>query len=170
MNAGRQEHSCCSSTAGCATAIGQGVCPVSGRKGTPVELRTPKSLLTDASRLGEGPFYFCPDPDCDVVYFDASGGEVYRKVDLNVRVGQKETEDPVPVCYCFDFTRAMLHEEIERTGETSIPHRIKDEIAAGNCACEVKNPQGSCCLGNVNVAVRAIQAERETSKQGKSES
>jgi hypothetical protein len=26
---------------------------------------------------------------------------------------------------------------------------------AGHCACELKNPQGSCCLGNVTAAVRS---------------
>jgi hypothetical protein len=74
-------------------------CPASGARGKPVERRTPEALLRDASRLGTGPFFFCPDPRCDVVYFDASGEEVHRRDE----------------CYCFGFTRATVREEIARS-------------------------------------------------------
>jgi len=134
-------------------------CPVSNTKGKAVENKTPAHLLLDASRLGDGPHFFCADPGCDVVYFSADGNEIHRKADLKVRVGLKETEDPVPVCYCFEFTRADLRAELERDGETRIPQQIKHEIAAGRCACDVKNPEGTCCLGNVMNAVRAIEKE-----------
>ncbi|MEE8105526.1 MAG: (2Fe-2S)-binding protein [Planctomycetota bacterium] len=155
-----RDHDCCSE-AEPASAL----CPVSSAKGKTVDRMTPASLLVDPSRLGAGPFYFCPDPGCEVVYFAASGDETYRKADLKVRVGLKETEDPVPVCYCFDFTRANLREEVEQTGATTIPQQIKDGIAAGQCACEVKNPQGICCLGDVNAAVHAIQVELQEGAQ-----
>ena len=136
-------------------------CPLCRGPGKPVQRKTPESLLVDAGKLGAGPFYFCPAPDCDLVYFDASGGEIYSKRDLEVRVGLKETSDPIPICYCFDFTRAMARAEIERTGTTTIPDRIKAGIAAKRCACDVKNPQGSCCLGNVNATVKSLlEAER----------
>ncbi len=79
------------------------------------------------------------------------------KADLRVRVGLKETADPVPVCYCFGFTEGMLLEEIQTIGHSSIPQRIAAEIKADNCACEVRNPQGSCCLGNVKAAVKRAQ-------------
>jgi hypothetical protein len=32
-------------------------------------------------------------------------------------------------------------------------------IKAGQCACEIRNPQGSCCLGNVRKVVKRIQQE-----------
>lgn len=129
-------------------------CPVSGARGVPVQRCTPEALLLDPSALGEGPFFFCPDPDCAVVYFDASGDEVYRKQDVSVRVGLKERDDPIPLCYCFGYTRADVRAEMRAAGRTTVPERIKAGIAAGECACEVKNPKGSCCLGDVNRAVR----------------
>ena len=155
-----QDHACRS-----APDSTDALCPVSGSKGRPVGRITPASLLRDPGRLGTGPFFFCPDRDCEVVYFTGCGDrdrqEIYTKPDLAVRVGQKETEDPIPVCYCFDFTVAMLREEIDQTGATTIPDRIAAEIKAGNCSCETRNPQGSCCLGNVNAAVRSILARTE---------
>lgn len=104
-------------------------------------------------------FHFCRSTDCDVVYFHPDG-DCLRKSDVRVRVGMKETEDPVPLCYCFGFTEVMVEDEIRTTGQCTIPQRIKAEVKAGNCACEIRNPQGSCCLGNVTAAVKkAVTAQ-----------
>ena len=48
----------------------------------------------------------------------------------------------------------MAVEEIRDTGKCTILQHITAEVKAGNCACEIRNPQGSCCLGNVNAAVK----------------
>jgi mercuric ion transport protein len=44
---------------------------------------------------------------------------------------------------------------------SSRPMGITAEVKAGNCACEVKNPSGKCCLGEIaraaQGAVRALQ-------------
>jgi hypothetical protein len=53
-------------------------------------------------------------------------------------------------------------EEIRATGKCTIPQRITAEIKAGNCACEIRNPQGFCCLGNVNAAVKRAMSEIAT--------
>jgi len=136
-------------------AEGRIKCPQCGQPGQPIATRTlkhmvqPESLET-ATKPG---FHFCRSTDCDVVYFH-SDGDCLRKSDVRVRVGMKETEDPVPLCYCFGFTEAMVREEIRATGRCTIPQRISAEVKAGNCACEIRNPQGSCCLGNVTAAVK----------------
>ena len=71
----------------------------------------------------------------------------------------KETDDPIPLCYCFNFSRADVRREVAETGSCSIPARITADVKAGRCACEVKNPSGSCCLGEVN---KAVKDARET--------
>ena len=40
------------------------------------------------------------------------------------------------------------------TGRSTIAERIAAEVKAGNCACEVKNPSGKCCLGDVTRTVQ----------------
>jgi len=136
-------------------------CPVSGTTGLKVDLITLKALLNSAAlrRLDGKQYRFCPSADCDVVYFDHETSTIFRKNDLTVRVGQKETADPIPICYCFDFTIENIRRDLATQDRTEIPAFIAEEVKAGHCACEVKNPQGSCCLGNVANAVKRVQAE-----------
>jgi hypothetical protein len=104
-------------------------------------------------------FLFCPSADCDVVYFHAHGVRL-TKADVRVRVGLKENEDPVPICYCFGFTEAMAGDEIRATGKCTIPERISAEMKRELCACEVRNPQGSCCFANVTALVKRLLASK----------
>jgi hypothetical protein len=133
-------------------------CPGCGAPGKPVERITLKQMVQPEflELVNKPGFQFCRSADCDVVYFHPDG-DTLRKPDVRVRVGLKETEDPVPICYCFGFTERMALEEILATGRCTIPQRITAEIKAGHCACEIRNPQGACCLGNVNAAVKRAQ-------------
>ena len=108
-----------------------------------------ESCLVNPSGVGKGPYWFCATPDCPVVYFSGDGKSVFRKPDLTVRVGIKEKEDPIPLCYCFGWDRRRIREEIVKTGKSTAVETIAREVKAGNCFCERSNPQGSCCLGNV---------------------
>lgn len=137
---------------------GDTTCPVSGTVGLHVRLITLKALLKgDALRRLDGKTYrFCPDSNCDVVYFDRPADSVFRKHDLTTRVGQKESEAPIPICYCFDITMADLSKDIVAGGKPRIPAEIAVHVSAGHCACEVKNPQGSCCLGDLTKALTRL--------------
>lgn len=133
------------------------VCPACGQRGKKVARLTMEPLLrpSQVERIAETQYYFCEMSDCPVVYFpNDPGAAVFQKQDLSVRVGLKETDDPIPVCYCFDLNREEIWDEIEKTGRSTAVSRIKAEVKAGNCACEVKNPSGNCCLGNITRAVQ----------------
>jgi len=106
-------------------------------------------------RMPSTQYYFCEARDCDVVYFALDPqAPIFRRDDLLVRVGVKEESDPIPVCYCFGFTRKDIENEIVETGRSTVAERISAEVNQGNCACEVKNPSGKCCLGNVARVVK----------------
>ncbi len=77
-----------------------------------------------------------------------------------MRVGVKERDDPVPLCYCFGFDRRAVREEVKNKGATEIPQVITCRIRAGECRCEETNPSGGCCLGAVYRAVRQAEALR----------
>ncbi len=146
---------CCSVKA---TAIPAAVmsCPECGSRSKRVDAITVKSLVRHLP-FGMLPaqYYFCEARACDVVYFPSNpDAPTFRQGDLLVRVGLKEKHDPIPLCYCFGVARSDIAEEVRQTGKSTVAEQIKAEVKAGNCACEVKNPSGKCCLGNITRAVQ----------------
>ncbi len=140
---------------------GPGTCPSCGTLGRPVQRLTVGALLKPDRRAKiphQDAFSFCRTPDCDVVYFRPDE-VLFRKNDLSVRVHQKEPNDPtVHVCYCFDWTPEKIRQEIERTGKGTVLDQVKAQVKADNCYCDVTNPQGSGCLGNIAKVVSQLKA------------
>src|SRR5258708_22150889 len=128
-------------------------CPQCGAAGKAVSTLTLKQMVKPEflSLVDKPGFRFCRTATCKVVYFHLDGDRLEKK-DVRVRVGLKESEDRVPVCYCFGFTEAMVREEIRERGRCTIPERITAEIKAGQCAWGGRNPQGAWCFGHVNAA------------------
>ena len=133
-------------------------CPRCGAVGRPVGDETIQAVLKPgfAASLAASERRFCRTSSCDVLYYGPDGRFVEKSA-ATVRVGLKEAEDPVPLCYCFNFSFADVQREVAETGGSTIPGRITAEIQAGRCACEVKNPSGACCLGDVHKAVKDAQ-------------
>lgn len=157
MNAGTPSV-CCEPDAGeIVPLVGQ--CPRCGSRGKRVDSITLKAMLSvSLMDVQEGPYYFCRDTDCAVVYFSADGSQIFPTSMLRERVYQKESgRDDVWVCYCFHHTRASLRAELLATGGSTAIHMIETGIAAGQCACDLRNPQGSCCLGNVRALVQTLK-------------
>ncbi len=158
---------CCALNQGSAKPPAVLACPVTGSRSKQVDALTVKSLVRHLPFAAPTTqYYFCEDPDCEVVYFPwQAKAPIFRKSDLLVPVAVKESSDRVPLCYCFGVTRKDIEEEIEQTGKSAFAQRIKAEVQAGNCACEVKNPSGRCCLGNVaraaQVALTALHSRGE---------
>lgn len=102
-------------------------------------------------RLGIPPSpRFCATAECPVVYFDNTAGVIFEEALLTVPVHAKHRDNQdVPVCYCFGHTPRSIRESQVRDGAASVSKAITGEVRAGHCACEVKNPEGVCCLGDV---------------------
>jgi len=152
---------CCEVKTEAAPAPATLKCPASGTRSKQVEMLTVKSLVRHLPfALAFTQYYFCDAPDCDVVYFPANPqAPSFRRADLLVPVGVKERSDAALVCYCFGVTKGEIREEIQRTGKSTAPERIKAEVKADRCACELKNPSGKCCLGNVTRAIPRAMKE-----------
>ena len=133
-------------------------CPRSGTAGTSVNVQTVKALLiSDAlARISSAEYRFCPDPSCEVVYFDGAE-QVFTVRDIRVPVWQKEPVGARTICYCFGENEAQMRESAE---PAKALERVRAHIAAGRCACELRNPKGSCCLGDVIAAVQRAEASR----------
>lgn len=139
------------------TKCGPEKCPECGALGKSVRRITLGALLKSDARSRipvQDEFCFCETSACDVVYFRPNE-VLFRKNDLAVPVGLKEPDNPAaPACYCFGWTPQKIQDEIKSTGKSTVIDQIKAQVKAGNCYCEVTNPQGSCCLGNVSRAVK----------------
>ena len=94
-------------------------------------------------------YLFCRTRTCPVVYFSPDGKQSFTFEKIRERVYQKEPDaDEVFVCYCFRHTVGEMC-AASPEARAAILDDIDTGINAGQCACDLRNPQGSCCLGNV---------------------
>src|SRR6266478_5974140 len=115
---------CCSVNSNSGRAPAVMACPANGARSKRVDALTVKSLVRKLPLgMPNTQYYFCDAPDCELVYFalDAEAPR-FRREDLVVRVGAKETADPIPICYCFGFTRQDIWDEIGSVGSAE-PYR-----------------------------------------------
>lgn len=102
-------------------------------------------------------YKFCSSPTCLVVYYSVSG-EVFTVDDVRELVAAKSSGNARPLCYCFGFTEGDIRGEIARNGESSVPEQVSQLIKEKLCACEIRNPAGACCLGEINRTVKSLSA------------
>jgi len=145
--------SCCQTSTEKPTTPTQ--CPVCQQKGKSVQLITLKALLQPKALETIHPelsYAFCTNSSCEVVYF--CDEQTISKDMLKVPVFQKDDALDVPVCYCFGWTRERLTQAVQ---ESLYPiEHIREQVQANHCGCEVNNPQGACCLGNVTAFIRGL--------------
>jgi len=150
---------CCSVNANTEAAPVVMACPVNGARSKQVDMLTVKSLVRQLPLgMPNTQYYFCDSSDCD------AEAPRFCREDLVVRVGAKETAEPIPICYCFGFSRQDIWDEIRSTGKSTVAKRITAEVEAGRCACEVKNPSGKCCLGDVTRTTKERLVQKGESK------
>ena len=135
-------------------------CPSCQRRGLSVELRTVKAILTEPalSRVQCVSHRFCRTAACGVVYYDETGA-AYERADVRVRVSQKEPIGDRPMCYCFGESEGTIRDEFTRTGRCDAVERVRRHVEATRCACDVRNPRGVCCLGDLAAAVERVRRE-----------
>jgi hypothetical protein len=135
-----------------------GSCPECGQKGKPVQGQTVKALLAVSLRaVQEAEYLFCRTQTCPIVYFTAEDAQTFRVSDVRERVYQKEPDaHSVLICYCFRHTVGEIN-GADSAARAAIVDDINAGIQAGQCACDLRNPQGSCCLGNVRGLIKRLE-------------
>ena len=136
---------------------GKVICPYCEQKAKGVLAKTLNALLKEISkkRLSslEG-FYYCKTSTCKAVYFKEK--DVLTQEDINVVVGLKEGSKPATVCYCFEWTKEKIKEELIQTNTTLALEDIKAKMKNIGCSCEIFNPSGGCCLSDTAKAIKEI--------------
>ena len=132
---------CCSKSCSSTEAHNTYRCPVNGKEYKGVSEKTILHHIK-APWLWHNEthdYYFCDDPDCDVVYFGIDDS-VILKSQMRTVVGVKEDSDTSLVCYCYGATKADILDE------ASIRQFVTKQTKSGDCSCETSNPAGCCCL------------------------
>ncbi len=132
-------------------------CPECGKTAKPVQGPTVKALLSVSLReVRDVEYLFCRTQTCPVVYFSPNSEQTFTVEQIRERVFQKEPDaDDVWVCYCFRHTVGQVRAASPET-RAAIVDDINAGINAGQCACDLRNPQGSCCLGNVRELIKRL--------------
>lgn len=133
-------------------------CPQCGTVGKSIEGQTVKAMLSVTLReVQDTKYLFCRTQSCPVVYFSADGEQTFTIDQVRERVYQKELErEDAFVCYCFRHTVGELR-VASPEDRIAIVDDINTGINAGQCACDLRNPQGSCCLGNVRSMIKQLE-------------
>ena len=116
-------------------------CPVNGREYKRVHQKTIMHHISKPWKLQETSqnYYFCDDPECDVVYF-GEDDSIIKTSDIRTPVGIKNLSGDALICYCFGVTvhDANAHPEIKEF--------VIEKTQEKMCECEARNPSGKCCL------------------------
>ncbi len=133
-------------------------CPECGHTGKPVQGQTIKALLSVSLReVKDTDYLFCRTQTCPVVYFSREGELSFTVEQVRERIYQKEPDAAnVMVCYCFRHTVGDIRTAAPEA-RIAVVGDINTGINAGQCACDLRNPQGSCCLGNVRGLIRRVE-------------
>ena len=132
---------CCSTEGKQATAPRKFTCPKNEIEYAEVSLKTILHHIKYPwlRNLEKQPYYFCHDPECDVVYFGLDG-TIISTAEVRTPIGIKNNDPESLVCYCFGVTKndALRNPEIKAF--------VTRETKAKMCSCETRNPSGHCCL------------------------
>jgi len=134
-------------------------CPTCGKQGKKVDIEAVKAMLaiTLHEIQPDRSYLFCRTEDCTVVYFADDGEQIFTEDELREKVYQKHPDDDdVFVCYCFRHTLGSIRAELLATGQSTVVETVTAGTKIHQCACEIRNPQGSCCLGNVQAAIKCV--------------
>jgi len=133
-------------------------CPVCSEKGKSVQVKTVRVMVSVSLReVDEGNYLFCKTETCPVVYFSSVNEKVFTIEQIREKVYQKHPEiEDTCICYCFRHKVGDI-----RNAPPQIHTEILDDINTGirleQCACDIRNPQGSCCLGNIRNVIKQTE-------------
>lgn len=86
-------------------------------------------------------YYFCSGKTCSVGYF-SSGGHSIPKAWLR---SYQDLQNDV-LCYCFGIDSGHYVSALKAQRAEPIKNFVMQRTKAKECACEIRNPSGQCCL------------------------
>jgi len=106
--------------------------------------------------LREEILYFCDSVICPVIYFSVDD-IIFTQESLRGPVGQKSNDPLRTICYCFDVTAQQVLDELCIDGLSPSKEFVVNQTKEKNCACEIRNPSGRCCLANFPTKIEVVK-------------
>lgn len=132
---------CCSSDNQVQQAPKRTTCPKDGKQYAQVPYNIVLHHIKQPWKLAsiEQPYYFCDNPECDVVYFGLDDS-IIDKTQVRTPVGIKEDSEEALICYCYGVSkREALKDDLAK-------RFVMEQTKSAFCACATRNPSGKCCL------------------------
>jgi len=86
-------------------------------------------------------YYFCADKSCSVGYFSQTGKTILKQQLKTFAEINSQT-----LCYCFDIGTEQYMKALKDKKAVMIKTFVIQKTKSGDCACEIRNPSGQCCL------------------------
>ena len=133
--------SCCSSSSIMATLV----CPQCGIASKNISMKTifHQVKFPDGLDVETDSYYYCTDNNCSVGYFSQQGKTI-SKTQLRAFTEPKNNK----LCYCFDINLEQYVNSLKDGSAVTIKNFVIQKTKVGDCACEIRNPSGQCCLVN----------------------
>ncbi len=121
-------------------------CPGCGLRGRRIATRTAIAVTSEPLPARQQ-LFVCAAPDCSLIYYGAAGAHIAASA-LRLRPTWKGGD---VLCFCFGHRLAELDggaSSRDADGDDLVS-RIERRVRAGDCACELRNPSGRCCLPEI---------------------
>ena len=117
-----------------------------GGIGSPVSRKTLEAQVSEeAVRDFSESCFYCPNPSCDVAYFDLWGKTISRE---KLKTQAYPKNPTAPVCACFGMTA----QEVRADAEAGRRDRVRELITkaeSGEAPCETEAPAGRSCATEI---------------------
>lgn len=130
-------------------------CNACGCRATAVDQRTVRFNVREPFAVGDllaHDWAICPTDGCWIYYFAIDAPDRTISVtELRRKPATKSPEAAALFCFCFDISRAVV---LGANALAAIEY-VRARVAARECACELLNPAGTCCLGSITAERKA---------------
>ena len=97
-------------------------------------------------------FFYCSNNLCNISYFSTSGS-LFSTSQVRDKVALQQGW----LCYCFDISQKQYQHALENNTASKIKNFVVAKTKAHQCACEIRNPSGQCCLADFKKNGKNIQ-------------
>ncbi len=118
-------------------------CPQCESDCRPVTMRTvyQQVRFPENQQIAKDNFYYCSSRECPTAYFSESGYSTSKSRLISQQAFQNDT-----LCYCFDITAEDYQSALQSHHADAIKGFVIQRTKLVDCACEIRNPAGLCCL------------------------